>query len=59
MQMEKNKVFEEHAFEQLLAFSYLENANQSKYGSILSGLNTQQSWETINIPKVLEKPTTC
>jgi hypothetical protein len=48
MQMEKNKVFEEHAFEQLLVFSYLENANQSKYGS---GLNTQQSLGNNQYPK--------
>jgi hypothetical protein len=49
--MEKNKLFEDHAFEQLLAFSYLENANQSKYGSILSGLNTQQSLGNDQYPK--------
>jgi hypothetical protein len=39
MQMEKNKMFEEQAFKQLLAFNYLENADQSKYVSILSSLN--------------------
>jgi hypothetical protein len=51
MQMEKNKVFEEQAFEQLLAFNYLENADQSKYRSILSGLNTQQSLGNDQYPK--------
>lgn len=30
-------------FEQFLAYLYLENADQAKYGSILAGLNTQQS----------------
>jgi len=30
-------------YEQFLAYMYLENADQSKYGLILSGLNTQNS----------------
>jgi hypothetical protein len=51
MQIEKNKVFEEQAFKQLLAFNYLENADQSKYRSILSGLNTQQSLGNDQYPK--------
>jgi hypothetical protein len=33
----------EKAFQQLLAFTYLENADKAKYGTILSGLQTQQS----------------
>lgn len=51
MQIEKNKAFEEQAFKQFLAFNYLENANQLKCGSILSGLNTQQSLGNDQYPK--------
>jgi hypothetical protein len=51
MQKEKNTVLEEQAFEQLLAFNYLENADQSKYRSILSGLITQQSLGNNQYPK--------
>jgi hypothetical protein len=47
----KKMVLEEQAFEQLLAFNYLENADQSKYRSILSGLNTQQSLGNDQYPK--------
>ena len=39
---QKNKILENQAFKQLLAYTYLENADQAKYGSILSGLSTQQ-----------------
>jgi hypothetical protein len=31
------------AFQQLMAFIYLENSDRSKYGSLLTGLQTQQS----------------
>ena len=31
------------AFDQFVAYLYLDNANQTKYGSILTGLNTQKS----------------
>jgi hypothetical protein len=55
MQIEKNKMLEEQAFEQLLAFNYLNNANQSKYGSILSSLNTQQSLGNDQYPKSIGK----
>jgi hypothetical protein len=51
MQMKKNKVFEKQAFKHLLTFSYLKNANQLKYGSILSGLNTQQLLGNDQYPK--------
>jgi hypothetical protein len=37
---EKNKILQQQAFKQLLAFTYLEHANQSKYGSILNGYHT-------------------
>jgi len=39
--------------EQFLAFVYLENADQSKYGSILSGRNTQNSLCNEQYPKTL------
>ena len=39
--------------EQFLAYVYLENADQSKYGSILSGLNTQNSLRNEQYPKTL------
>jgi hypothetical protein len=42
-QHEKNKILQDQLFEQLLSYAYLDNADQSKYGSILIGLNTQQT----------------
>jgi len=41
--------------EQFLAYVYLENADQSKYGSILSGLNTQNSLRNEQYPKALNE----
>jgi hypothetical protein len=40
---ENNKKLKAETFKILLAYIYLENANQAKYGSILAGLVTQQS----------------
>ena len=39
----KIKKCQEEAFDQLMAFIYLENSDNSKYGSLLTGLRTQQS----------------
>ena len=39
-QHEKNKIFQDQIFKQLLAYAYLDNADQLKYGSILTRLNT-------------------
>lgn len=39
--------------EQLMAYMYLENADQSKYGSILVGLNTQKSLKNDQYPKTI------
>ena len=36
-----------------MAYVYLENADQAKYGSILSGLNTQNSLRNEQYPKTL------
>ena len=35
--------FREQTFIQFLAYSYLNNPDKAKYGSIMTGLNTQQS----------------
>jgi hypothetical protein len=35
IEKQKNKILENQAFEQLIAYTYLENADQMKYGSIL------------------------
>jgi hypothetical protein len=43
IEAEKNKKYKKRVFEQFLAYLYLENSDQAKYGSILSGLITQQS----------------
>eukprot|EP00957_Ditylum_brightwellii_P042508 3218619-Ditylum_brightwellii.AAC.1 len=39
--------------EQLFAYVYLENADQSKYGSILKGLNKQKSLGNKKCPKTI------
>jgi hypothetical protein len=44
----KKEKYARIAFEQLLGYLYLENTDQTKYGSILAELNTQHYWETIN-----------
>jgi hypothetical protein len=50
---EKNKLLQQQAFEQMLAFTYLAHANQTKYGSILTGLITQQSLCNDQYPKTI------
>lgn len=37
--------------DQILAFKYLDNADKTKYGSILTGLNNQQSLGNDQYPK--------
>ena len=51
IEAEKNHKYEETVFEQFLAYLYLENSDQAKYGSILSGLITQQSLKNNLYPK--------
>ena len=41
------------AYNQYMAYVYLQNADQSKYGSILRGLNTQQSLGNNQYPKTI------
>jgi hypothetical protein len=48
---DKLKTCSERAFSQLLAFMYLENSDKAKYGSLVTGLQTQQLLKTINILK--------
>jgi hypothetical protein len=48
---EKREKMQEQAYNQLLAFMYLDNADKTKYGSILTGLNTQQSLGNDQYPK--------
>jgi hypothetical protein len=40
---DKIKHCRDQAYKHFLAFAYLENSDRSKYGSLLTGLNTQQS----------------
>ena len=51
----KNKILQDQAFEQLLAYIYLENADQAKHGSILSGLDTQNSLGNDRYPKTVSE----
>ena len=44
---------QDHAFDQFLGYLYLDNADKSKYGSILQGLNTQQSLGNDQYPKTI------
>ncbi|KAI2510062.1 Reverse transcriptase (RNA-dependent DNA polymerase) [Fragilaria crotonensis] len=48
---DKREKIHEQAFNQFLAFLYLDNADKAKYGSILTGLNTQQSLGNDQYPK--------
>ena len=49
--IEKQEKICEQVFGQFLAYLYLENADKTKYGSILAGLNTQQSLGNDQYPK--------
>jgi hypothetical protein len=44
---------QEKTFECFLAYLYLENADRAKYGSLLMGLNTQQSLGNDQYPKTV------
>jgi hypothetical protein len=50
---EKYKILQGELFEQLMAYSYLDKADQPKYGSILIGLNTQQTLGNKQYPKTI------
>lgn len=49
----KNKKLEKQVFDQFLGYIYLEAVDQTKYGSILTGLNTQQSLGNDQYPKTI------
>jgi hypothetical protein len=53
LEKQKNKLLENQAFKQLLAYIYLENADQAKYGSKLTGLSTQQLLGNDQYPKII------
>jgi hypothetical protein len=50
---DKIEICNERAFNQLLAFTYLENSDKAKYGTLLNGLQTQQSLKNNQYPKSL------
>ena len=45
--------YKEKAYKQLLAFIYLENSDRTKYGSLIQGLQTQQSLGNNQYPKTI------
>jgi hypothetical protein len=47
--------FCEQAFSQFMAYLYLNNADKAKHGSIMTGLNTQQSLSNYQYPKSITK----
>ena len=48
-------IYEKNAFDQLMAFAYLQNANTTKYGLILVGLHAQQSLNNDQYPHSITK----
>jgi hypothetical protein len=52
---EKNEIFQQQAFKQMLAFTYLVHGDQTKYGSILTSLITQQSLRNDQYPKTISE----
>ena len=48
---------EKSAYERYMAYVYLKNADQGKYGSILSGLSTQKSLGNDQYPKTISDAT--
>jgi hypothetical protein len=47
--------FQEHAFNQFLAYTYLDNADKAKYSTLLTGLQTQTSLKNEQYPKTITK----
>jgi hypothetical protein len=56
---DKTKVEEQinEAYNQLLAFTYLENSDKTKYGSLLSGLPAQHSLKNSQYPQTITEAT--
>ena len=51
---EKNKILDE-CYQQFLAYIFLEQADQAKYGSLLSGLSTQHSLQNDQYPRTMSQ----
>ena len=49
----QQKLSQEIAFEQFLAFTYLVNSDKNKYGSLLNNLKQQQSLKHDQYPKTV------
>jgi predicted NACHT family NTPase len=45
--------FQEQAFNQFIAYTYLDNADKTKYGTLLTGLHTQTSLKNNQYLKTL------
>jgi len=54
---EKKAACEKRAYEQYMAYVYMKNADQGKYGSILTGLSTQKSLGNEQYPKTITDAT--
>jgi hypothetical protein len=48
--------FQEHAFNQFLAYTYSDNADKTKYDTLLTGLQTQTSSKNDQYPKTITEP---
>ncbi len=53
--LDKTTRYKNKAFERILGYLYLDNADHSKYGSILTGLNTQESLGNEQYHKALSR----
>ena len=53
----KRTLCEKSAYERYMAYVYLKNADQGKYGSILTGLSTQKSLGNNQYPKTISDAT--
>ena len=49
--------FQEIAFEQFMAYTYLENSDQNKYGTLMNNLKQQHSLQNDQYPKTLNHAT--
>ena len=45
--------FQEIAFEQFMTYTYLENSDQNKYGTLMNNLKQQHSLQNDQYPKIL------
>jgi hypothetical protein len=49
------ELLKEKAFNQLIAYTYLDNADKAKYGTLLTGLHTQKSLKNDQYSKSITK----